>query len=295
MYGAVCMLTGIGALTVNDALAKWLTQSYPVGEVIGLRGVLILCLILGFARLTGRMPALRVTSWRLQLARGGAMAISTYTFIWGLHLMPMANANAIAFAGPIITAALAAPLLGEQVGWRRWTAILVGFAGVMVMIKPTPAAFSAVVLLPLVATLFGSLRDLVTRLMHRTETSLSMLFVSVAIVTASGFVSWFVGDWAPLEMRHVPLFLASSLLVGVAQFLMIEAFRFSEAAVVSPLKYSSMIWAVLIGYLVWGDVPDAWIVGGSALVAGSGLYILHRERLHRRAADAEAARTTGTP
>ncbi|WP_156901180.1 DMT family transporter [Nisaea denitrificans] len=284
MYGAVCMTGGIGLVTLNDGIAKWLTDVYPVGQLIALRGVLVLLLIFGFAFMTGRRRQLRVTHWRFQLTRAAIIVLSTYSFIWALKLMAIADATAIAFAGPIVTAALVVPLLGEQVGWRRWVAILIGFSGVLIMVKPTPETFSAVALLPLFATVMGSFRDIVTRKMHRTESTLSMLAVGMSFVTLSGFASYPFTDWQAVAMGHILLFGLSSLFVGAAQFLMIEAFRYSEAGFVTPFKYTSMIWAVLIGFFVWGDVPDLWILGGTALVISSGLYILHRERVRRRQA-----------
>jgi len=282
MYGAVCMTGGIGLVSLNDGIAKWLTDVYPVGQVIALRGVLVLVLIFGFAFMTGRRHQLRVTHWRFHITRAAIIVFSTYSFIWALKLMAIADATAIAFAGPIVTAALVVPLLGEQVGWRRWMAILVGFCGVLIMVKPTPQTFSAVALLPLFATVMGSFRDIVTRKMHRTESTHSMLAVGMSFVTISGFASYPFTDWRPVATDHILLFGLSSLFVGAAQFLMIEAFRHSEAGFVTPFKYTSMIWAVLIGFFVWGDVPDLWILGGTALVIGSGLYILHRERVRRR-------------
>lgn len=282
MYGAVCMTAGIGLLTLNDGIAKWLTDLYPVGQVIALRGVFVLFLVFGFAFITGRRHQLRVNHWRFQLIRAAIIIISTYSFIWALKLMAIADATAIAFAGPIVTAALVVPLLGEHVGWRRWIAVLIGFCGVLIMVKPTPASFSAVALLPLFATVMGSLRDIVTRKMHLTETTLSMLAVGMSFVTLAGFASYPFTDWQPIASGHILLFGLSSLFIGAAQFLMIEAFRYSEASFVTPFKYTSMIWAVLIGFFVWGDVPDLWILAGTALVISSGLYILHRERLRRR-------------
>ncbi|UUX50053.1 DMT family transporter [Nisaea acidiphila] len=275
------MTGGIGLVTLNDGIAKWLTSDYPVGQVIALRGILLLVLVFGFAFATGRKDQLKVRHWRLQLLRAVIIVFSTYSFIWALKLMAIADATAIAFAGPIVTAALVVPLLGEQVGWRRWTAILVGFCGVLIMVKPTPETFSAVALLPLLATVCGSFRDIVTRKMHATETTLSMLAVGMTIVTLSGFASLAFDEWKPVGWSEMGLFAVSSLFVGGAQFLMIESFRYSEAGFVTPFKYTSIVWAVLIGFVVWGNIPDLWIVTGTFLVIGSGLYILHRERIRR--------------
>ena len=134
----IMMVAAAGILTVNDAIAKWLTERYPVGQVLALRGGLVVLLVYCWAVATGRGGVLRVRSWPLNLARGGLMASSTFLFVTSLSLLPIADAIAISFAGPIFATALAALLLAEPVGWRRWSAVAVGFAGVVVMVRPTP-------------------------------------------------------------------------------------------------------------------------------------------------------------
>lgn len=276
---AILMMTAAcGVLTLNDAIAKWLTQTYPVGEVLAFRGFLVVVLAVGWAVARRRTDELRVRRWRLHLSRGALMAGSTFLFVTSLSLMPIADSIAISFAGPIFATALAALLLGERVGWRRWTAIAVGFAGVVVMVRPTPDLLRLVALIPVGAAFIGALRDIVTRRMGTAggESTLAILVVSTGIVGLAGLLTLPFG-WVPLRPGDVWLFLVTAALVGVAQWLMIEALRFGEVGLVGPFKYSSLLWAVLLGLLVWGDVPGPWTLTGAVLVIASGLYIWHRE------------------
>jgi drug/metabolite transporter (DMT)-like permease len=271
------MVIASGLLTVNDAMVKWLAQSYPVGQVMSLRGAFVIAIIVISAMARRRTSELRVSNWRLQLTRGALMSISTFLFVTALALMPIADAIAIAFAGPVIATALAALLLKESVGWRRWSAITLGFAGVVVMLRPTPDLIRLVAIVPLLAASVGAFRDIVTRRMGTGgESTPAIMLVSTSVVTIAGLFTIPAG-WMPLEIADVGMYVASALLIALAQSLMIESFRLGEVALVAPFKYTSLVWAVLLGVLVWGDVPDAWTWIGSTLVVGSGLYIWHRE------------------
>lgn len=271
------MVTASGLLTVNDAMVKWLTQGYPVGQVMSLRGVFVIAIVVIWATLRRRTSQLRVTNWGLQLTRGALMAISTFLFVTALSLMPIADAIAIAFAGPVIATALAAVVLKEPVRWRRWSAIGVGFAGVVVMLRPTPDLVRLVAIVPLLAAFVGAFRDIVTRRMGTGgESTPAIMLISTSVVTLAGLTTIPLG-WMPVAIGELGLFVASALLIAFAQALMIDAFRLGEVGLVGPFKYTSLVWAVLLGLVVWGDLPDAWTWTGSALVVGSGLYIWRRE------------------
>lgn len=278
------MVAAAGILTVNDAIAKWLTGRYPVGQVLAIRGVLVVTLVYGWAVVSRRTPALRVRSWKLNLTRGGLMALSTFLFVTSLSLMPIADAIAISFAGPIFATALAALLLAEPVGWRRWSAVAVGFAGVIVMVRPTPEMFRMVALIPIVAAFVGALRDIVTRKMGTDgESTLMVLIVSTSVVAFAGLLTLPFG-WVAPTPAELGLFVLTSILVAVAQGLMIESLKYGEVGLVGPFKYTSLLWALLLGLLVWGDVPGPWTLAGAALVIASGLYIWRRETMLRRGA-----------
>ena len=271
------LVVASGLLTVNDAMVKWLAQTYSVGQVMSVRGACVIAIVVLWSTLRRRASELRVSNWRLQLTRGALMSLSTFLFVTALSLMPIADAIAIAFAGPVIATALAALLLKESVGWRRWSAIAVGFAGVIVMVRPTPDLIRVVAIVPLMAATVGAFRDIVTRRMGTGgESTPAIMLISTAVVTIAGLVTIPLG-WAPLAVGDLALFIGSALLIAFAQGLMIESFRLGEVGLVGPFKYSSLVWAVVLGLLVWGDLPDAWTWVGSALVVGSGLYIWRRE------------------
>jgi drug/metabolite transporter (DMT)-like permease len=281
------MLASSGVLTINDAMVKWLAQTYPVGQVMSLRGIFVMGIVIAWAVSRRHTSQLRVYNWRLQLARGGLMSLSTFLFVTALTLMPLADAIAIAFAGPILATALAALLLREPVGWRRWCAVAIGFTGVIMMMRPTPELFRLVAVVPLLAALMGACRDIVTRKMGTGgESTLAILFISTFVVTLAGLftIPW---GWTVIRLSDLALFAGSGLLVAFAQGLMIESFRLGEVGLVAPFKYASLVWAVLLGLLVWGDLPGPWTWAGATLVVSGGLYIWRRElalaRLQRQA------------
>ena len=165
LKGILCMLAGSALLTGNDAVLKWLTADYPVGQVMFLRGIFVFLPVFFLVWRAGGRPVLRVSQRRGHLARAVLVVAGTFLFVSGLSFLPLADAIAITFAGPLFITALAPPLLGEHVGWRRWSAVLVGFVGVLIMVRPTGAAVQWAALLPLAASLTGALRDLLTRRM----------------------------------------------------------------------------------------------------------------------------------
>ena len=270
------MVAGFALLTLNDAVLKWLTASYPTGQIVFMRSIFVMILVGIIAWRFGGVRTLRVVNLRGQLLRAGTMTVATLLFVTSLRLMPLADAIAIAFAAPLFVTVLAGPLLGEHVGWRRWAAVLVGFVGVLVMFRPTGEAVRLVALLPLCVALASAFKDIVTRRIAATESSVAILFITTLALASVGLVTLVFG-WRAITLFDLGLFAIGGFLLGGAQYLTIEAFRYAEAAVVSPFEYSAVLWAMLYGFLIWGDVPDRWIIAGSAIVIGSGLYILHRE------------------
>ena len=278
--GIVLMVAGSGLITLSDAFTKHLTAGYSIGEILFLRGGFMFLPILLLVRRAGGIRVLRVGSWWGQVVRAATVIGSSYFFVGGLRYLPLADTTALAFAGPLFVTALAPLMLGERVGWRDRAAVLVGFAGVVFMARPTGAGFNWAAALPLGAALCGAFRDVLTRRLSATETSLSILVVTSALVALSGLATLPLG-WTVPTLRDLALIGLTGILLGTAHYLMIEALRASEAAVVAPFKYSSLLWAILLGFLVWGQLPDGGMLAGAVLVVVSGLYILHRE-LRRR-------------
>ena len=279
--GIAYTILGGALLTTNDAVLKWLTGDYPVGQIMFVRGMFVFLPIALLVWRAGGIDALRINSIRGQSLRAVFAFTSGFLFITGLAFLPLADAIAITFAGPLFITALAPTLLGEHVGWRRWSAVLIGFAGVMVMIRPGAGAVQWAALLPLAASLSGAFRDLTTRRMAATETSISIMGFTNAAVVLAGLSTWPFG-WVPLVPGDVGLMALSGMLVGGAHFLLIERYRWAEAALVAPFKYTNMIWAVTFGFAVWGDLPDTWTVIGVAVVIGSGLFIVRREATRKK-------------
>ena len=275
--GILCMIGGALALTINDGMAKYLTETYPVGQVMALRGTFILCLLIFLFILARKKLHFKIYSWRNNFYRAAAMTGSTFCFITGLSYLPIADAIAIAFAAPLLTTLLAVFCLRERVGLHRWVAIFFGFIGVIIIVQPTDDAFKVAALAPLGAAFFGAIRDVITRKITSSESSFTILLTSMFLITLAGYLTFPLG-WSEFQLEHIWLFLCSSILVGAAQYLMIEAFRLGEVGLISPFKYSSLLWAVIIGFIVWGDIPGYFVLVGAAILIISGVYLLRGEK-----------------
>jgi len=285
--GIALMLAGTFVLTVNDATMKWLGGHYPVGQIMFMRGLFSLLPVALLVWYAGGLASLRIRAWRAQALRGALVVASTFAFVTGVTLMPLADAIAILFTGPLFIVALAPWLLGERIGWRRWAAVGVGFCGALIMVRPTGAGWQFVALLPLASAFMGALRDIITRRLSAVDGTNATLLVTMASVPLVAVWSWPVGmvwtdvAWVMPSAAHLGLAAMTGLLLGTAHFCMIEAFRLAEAGVLAPFKYTNFLWALLLGFLIWGDLPGPSVLLGAGLVICSGLYVLHRE-LRRR-------------
>ncbi len=279
----LCALAGGAVLTLNDGLAKTLTVDFPIGQVLALRGIFMYIIIFLLAIRTGGIHiAWQIKSWQGQALRAFCAIGGSFALLTGLFFLPLADAIAIAFAGPLFVTLLAPLMLGESVDWRRWAAVLFGFAGVLVIVQPGSTAFQWFAVFPLMASLLNAVRDLITRKMAANETSVSVLFITTTAVMTAGFASYFFSEWKPVETYHLKYFIGSGLLIGLAHYLIIESFRLGEAALVSPFKYGNILWAVLFGYVLFGDLPSNMTLLGALIISVSGLYILHREQTNAR-------------
>ena len=283
LRGIALMVASAFFMNVNNAILKLLTEGLPVGEIMFLRAAMILPLIFVYAAFRGGRAALRINRWQGHATRGFCLGFSAYFFLLSVQHLPLGMTVALTFAAPLLITAMAGPILGEEVGWRRWAAVGVGFLGVVVITRPGSDVFQFAALLPLVCALASAGRDVATRSMTATESSLAILMTANLFQIGFGLLSvpW---GWDVPDARSLWLVAACVPLVFVGHYTMIEAFRYAEAGLVSPFRYSAIVWAGLFGYFLWGDVPDSWAVVGTGIVIASGLYILHRELVRRRAA-----------
>lgn len=271
------MALGIALLTANDATSKYLVQSYPVGQVIGLRQAATLLVLIPYVMLFSRWSALRVVDWSGQLTRGVLFIIGSVFIVLSLAELPLATAITMLFASPIFMVMLSAQLLGERIGRYRWVAVIGGFLGVLIILRPGAEAFQWALLLPLLAALVNALRDVLTRRLSRTETSIAILFWSNIILMIGGFVTLPFG-WVPVTGHAAFWFVAAGIFNGSAHFCIIEALRTGEASVVAPIRYTALLWAALLGFIVWGELPEIWLWAGAAVMVGSSLYMIRAER-----------------
>lgn len=275
LRGIVAMVAGAGLLTLNDAVSKHLTESYPIGQVICLRQIAAFLFILPYAMSVTGLGALRAVNRGGQFLRALLFVSGTGLVLWSLSLLPLSFVIAVLFSSPIYIALWSAPLLGERVHGRQWAAIAAGFAGVLLIVRPAGGGFEWVVLLPVCAAFTNGLRDAFTRRLSRTENSVSVLFWSGALVMVAGLLTIPLG-WQPLDARGAAWFLAAGFFNASAHFMVIEALRMGRAAVVAPFRYSGLLWAMLVGFLVWNELPDSWMLAGAAVVVASGIYMIRR-------------------
>ena len=275
--GILLMLVAVALFSTMDAMVKWLGQSYPTMQILFFRSLLAfvpLAFLIG--RMGGIASALRVTDKRGHVIRCIVGLLGLSIFFYCFAHMKLADVVAISFAAPLFITALSVPMLGEKVGVRRWSACLVGFAGVIVMVNPGASLFGEMALIALVGTLFYSLAILYVRKLSRTETNASIVFYfTVTCVVVSGAFLPF--QWVQPTPLDWCLLIAVGLVGGVAQIVITQAFRLAEVSVVMSLEYTHMIWAVGFGFLIWAELPNISTWLGVAIVSASGLYIIYRE------------------
>ena len=274
--GIWLMIVGSAVLVTNDAVTKFLTEGFPIWQVLTLRHIAAVFVILLYAKYVTGWDALKVGHWPSQILRGFTFIGTTVLVTISLSLLPLATFTAIVFSGPFFVAALSVPLLGESVGWRRWAAIGVGFIGVLIIVRPGSQSFEVALLIPVITAVFSALRDIVTRRISVTETSLGILFWSTLIVIAASLlaVPW---GWNPVDLVHAGWFILCGVLNASAHFLIIEALRYGAAATVSPFRYSALLWSIIFGFLIWGHLPSIWVYAGGAFIIASGVYMIQRE------------------
>ncbi len=266
-----------------DTLAKLLGEGYGVVQIMFFRNFFGLFVIAALVWRDGGLRTLR-TAQPIQHAIRGACALAAgLMFFTGLQFMPLAEAFAITFAGPVFIAALSVPLLGEKVGPRRWAAILIGFAAVMAILRPGSTAFQPAALLPLGAAFAYALVMIFSRRLSRGETSASILFWTAAICTVAT-AALLPFDWTTPTPRDWLLFVGLGVAGSLGMLFMVQAYRHAPAAAVAPFDYTILIWGLILGWLIWQELPDAGIWHGVGLLVACGLYIIHREARRGRAA-----------
>jgi len=289
-------VTGVVAMSVMDVVIKWLSPDYPLHEIILVRSLVALVMTMAVIQFEGGLGLLKTQRPMLHVIRGLMVAAASMTFYMALAVMPIAEASALFYIAPLLITGLSVPLLGEHVGWRRWLAISVGFAGVILMSGIGTSSFKVASLLPMIAALAYALTQLLTRKLGVTDKASVMTFyISVVfIIISAGF--WLVcgdggfaslaGDdlqfllraWRLPDLYSLLLMVVCGVLVTVVFIMLAQAYRVSEANVIAPFEYVVLPLAILWGYLFWNEIPDPKTLIGIVLIGGAGLYVFIHER-----------------
>lgn len=286
LRGILLMCASMAAFTINDAFMKSVTQSLPLYEAIGLRGVVSTIGLTLFALAT------RAFRFRPSGREGGLILLrtvgevaSTTLFLTALIHMPLANLSAIMQSLPLLITLGAALVFGDRVGWRRMSAIIVGLIGVMIIIRPGTEGFDRWALLGVLSALFVVVRDLSVRPLRGQVPSALVALAAAVAVTGMGWIGTVLQGWQTptgLELLKVT---AAGLLLIVGYLTSVSAMRHGDIGLVAPFRYTSLLWAITLGFLVFGNLPDGWTLFGAAIVVAAGLFTLWRERrLRLRAA-----------
>ena len=306
--GIACVVAAVTLLVLQDSVIKWLSGDYPLHEIVLVRAASAAGVTLFVMRLEGGIHLLRTHRLGLHLVRAGLLIIANSAFFLALAAMTIAEATSIFFVAPLVITALSALMLHEAVGPRRWAAVCIGLAGVVVMLRPGEDAFKLVALLPLVAAAAYALMQILTRRLGTTERASTIAFyaqasfivASVAMGLVAGHgrfapeddpsLAFLLRAWTVPSAADAALFLGIGVVNGIGGYLMSQAYRVTRPSVLAPFEYVALPMAVAWGVVFFGDWPDLVTWAGMALICGSGLYVLHREavvgRRRRRAARA---------
>lgn len=278
------MAISMAGFTFNDALTKSVTAELTVAQIMFIRGAFTALLVYVVARRMGALDHIRNILQPLILLRIAFETIAAVAFLAALGQVPLANASAILQSLPLAVTLGAALFYREPVGWRRWTAIGIGFLGVLVIIQPGPEGFTLASLYIVLCVITAAGRDLVTRRIDPSISSLTVtLFTTASISMAGLLLVPAFGGWQPVSGSQLGRLACASVFLFAGYQAIIMAMRIGEISFIAPFRYTSLLWAILLGIVFFGETPDIWMMIGSAIVIGSGLYTFYRENKKKAA------------
>ena len=275
------MLACVACFAVMDAILKIFAGYYPPMQVGAMRGASSLHFVVIGITVTGTWPEIWPVRWGLHLLRGLLALAMLSGFVYALRVLSLAAAYTIFFVAPLLVTALSVPILGEQVGWRRWLAILAGLGGVLTMLRPTGDGFTTLSTLGALgaaaAAVAYALSAISVRVLTRTDTTVSMVFWFLIMLTVfAGAIA--APGWVTVRTEHWPWLVGLGLSGALGQHFITEAFRHAPASVIAPFEYTAMLWAVAIDWTFWDVLPNNRTLFGGAIIISSGLYLIWRER-----------------
>lgn len=290
------MTLAMAGFTINDALVKSIGADLSMGQIMVVRGVIVVACMLVYVRVMGLAVQPRGALSGPVVIRTAAEVGATITFLTALAHIPLANLSALLQALPLLVTLGAAMFFGEQVGWRRLTAIAVGFAGVMLIVRPGMAGFNIFALLGIAAVLCAAVRDLATRRIQADISSMTVSLTAAITVTITGLaVVPFAGGWQAMSAGHVLTLTAAAGFLFVGYHCIVLAMRDGDIGFVAPFRYTSLLWAIVLGLVFFGEIPDALTIIGAVIIVGTGLYALYRERVVAQATAATDSAASSPP
>lgn len=278
LIAVAIMLAGVGSFSFMDAGLKVLSSHYAPIQVTALRGLSSLPIIVVWVAMSGGFRQLVRVRFPLHLARGLLGIAMLVAFTFALRHLPLAEAYSIFFVAPLLITAFAVPILGERVGWRRWLAILVGLAGVLIVLRPTGSGVST---LAGVAVLFAAvgyaLSAIAVRVLGRTDSTQSMVFWLMAIM-GGGAALLALPVWKAVKAEHWLVIGGIAVTGSLAQWAITEAFRRGEASFIAPFEYTAIAWGTTLDWLLWHEIPGARAFVGAGIVIASGIYLIRRDQ-----------------
>ncbi len=273
-------LTAMFAFAVMDGLTKTLSLTLPIPQILWVRNIVFCVLIVGLMRAQGQPLRALLQSKRpgLQLARALLLICESSAFMLAFKFMPLADVHAVAALAPLGVVALSVPLLGEQVGWRRWCAVFAGFLGVMLIVRPGFQKIEPAMLIALAAAGLWAGYQILVRLCSRSDSSdTTSLWTAMIGFLATSLVGPAVWQWP--DATGWWMLAAIAMLGSLAHICFIRALSLTQPSLLQPYNYTLFVWAVIVGYAFFGDVPDAWTWAGASIIIASGIYVWHRERV----------------
>ncbi len=270
------LMLGVSGGLALDICAKWLLANYSLEQFVFLRSGFGVIFFLMSARWYGGLGSLKTKRWKWHLLRTLFATGAMFGFFYGLARMPLVNALTIAFLAPLIVTALSVPFLGEHVGWRRWLAVVAGFIGVIIVLRPGEGMFTPAAIAVLIAAFCWAGLSLTARSLATTESSFSLsMYITMGPLIVSSFL--LPGNYTAPTMEAWMLLITAGLCSTITWVGIIGAYRRAPPVVLAPFEYTALIGAAVAGYLIWDEVPDQWVITGGAIIIASGIYIVFRE------------------
>ncbi|ANT49696.1 DMT family transporter [Mesorhizobium amorphae] len=277
LAGILLMLAGDFLFALNDAMGKWLVASFSVGQVVLIRSVGAFFVLGPMIANQGAGRLFKMERPDLQVLRVVATTLDTALFYAAVVYLPLADVMSFYMAGPIYVAALSHLLLGEKVGWRRWLAILVGFCGVLIMLKPSSAAFSLSSIFALVGSIAFAFAIILNRRLRGTSDTTLVTWQTIGTLIVGGVLT--IGAWQTPSALDFGAMLLLGIVSCAAHLMITRALKLAPASTLAPLHYTLLLWAVVFGLVFFGDVPSLRILVGSAIVVLAGMFIFHRQKV----------------